>query len=171
MSPLELWYALTSWGPFLLLVVAAFGFMLYMLAASLRQPGGSPLCDRYPPVEPAEGTKRTLERVVFGTGPRMTWVKVGADHAHLHVAFAYTLGNARFSVPLEEITAVPDRFPLMILAPDVIRLTFERDPGRPMLVGRLLFDRLSAASGGRLKVAGGGRAAPPPFPAGRQGGR
>jgi hypothetical protein len=66
---------------------------------------------------------------------------------------------------------VPDRFPLMILAPDVIRLTFERDPGRPMLVGRLLFDRLLAASGGRLKVADGGGAAPPPFPAGRQGGR
>src|SRR5688572_19930539 len=110
MSPLDLWYALTGWGAFLVLFVAAFGFMLYMLVASLRQPGGSTLCDRYPPVEPAEGTKRTLERVVFGAGPRMTWVKVGADQAHLHVAFAYTLGSARFSVPLEEITAVPDRF-------------------------------------------------------------
>lgn len=165
MSLVDWWNAIFASGPFVVALVAVVGFWLYMLVGSLRQPGGGPLCDVYPAVPPAAGTKRTLERVVFGAGPRMTWVKVGADPAYLHVGFVYALGDrAKFSVPLEEITAVPDRFPLMVLSPDVIRLTFARDPGRPMLVWRLLFDRLSAASQGRLKVAGGGRPAPPPPP-------
>jgi hypothetical protein len=58
-------------------------------------------------------------------------------------------------VPLSAITADPDRFPLMILRPDVVRLTFARDLDWPMLVWYPLFDRLSAASQGGLKLADG----------------
>jgi hypothetical protein len=83
----------------------------------------------------------------------MTRVKIGADSGYLHVKLVYpSRPRGGFSVPLGEITAEPDRFPLMILAPDVVRLSFASDPGRPMLVWYPLFERLSAATQGRLKL-------------------
>jgi hypothetical protein len=83
----------------------------------------------------------------------MTWVKIGADHQYLHVKLAYSLrSRSDFSVPLSEITAEPDRFPLMVLAPDVVRLDFAGDRSRPMLVWYPLFKRLSAATEGNLKL-------------------
>lgn len=154
MSVLEWWSILNAYGPFLLFVAAGLGLALYVFAGSLRQVGGGSLQGVYPPVEPAPGTRRTMERIVFGKGPRMTWVKVGVDHAHLHVAIVGSLRTrGRFSVPLGEVTAEPDRFPLLIPTPGV-RLTFARDPGRPMLVRPPVFARLSAASQGRLALAG-----------------
>ena len=85
----------------------------------------------------------------------MTRVKIGADHRYLHVNVVYSLRfRGDFSVPLSEITAEPDRFPLMILAPDVVRLDLAGDRSRPILVWYPLFERLSAATGGRLELAG-----------------
>jgi hypothetical protein len=86
----------------------------------------------------------------------MTWVRIGADAAHLHVTVAHSLRlHGGFSVPWSAITAEPDRFPIMILMPDVVRLTFAHDPDRPMLVWYPLFQQLSAASQGRLMLADG----------------
>lgn len=159
MSVPEWWSILNAYGPFLLFVAAGLGLALYVFVGSLRQVGGGSLREVYPPVEPAPGTRRTMERVVFGKGPRMTWVKVGVDHAHLHVAIVGSLRTrGGFSVPLGDVTAEPDRFPLMILAPGVVRLTFARDPGRPMLVRPPVFAGLAAASQGRLKLAGAAKA-------------
>ena len=143
-------------GPFLVFALVAAGFVLYAVVGNLRQPGAGPLHDAYRWVEPAPGTRLTLERVVFGRGPRMTFVKIGADHRYLHVKLVYSPRfRGGFSVPLNEITADADRFPLMVLAPDVVRLSFARDPARPMLVWFPLFDRLNAAAQGRLELAGG----------------
>jgi hypothetical protein len=154
MEVLQWLSALIAWGPFVLIPLAIVGFTVYQMVGMLRQPSAGPLHDRYPPARSAPGTKLTMERVVFGRGPRMTWVKIGADHAYLHVKLVYSLRlRGGFSVPLSAVTAEPDRFPLMILKPDVVRLTFARDPDRPMLVWYPLFDRLSAASQGRLKLA------------------
>ena len=151
MGFLEWWNFLVVYGPFLAFVTVVVGFMVWGFAARLRQPGAGPLHDIYSWVEPAPGTKLMMKRVVFGRGPQMTWVKIGADHKYLHVRILYSARfRGGFSVPLSDITAQPDRFPLMILAPDVVRLTFARDPSRPMLVPKLLFERL----GGRLSVIG-----------------
>ncbi len=154
MGFLEWWNFLVVYGPFLAFVLVVFGFMLYNIAGMLRQPGAGPLHEIYRRVEPAPGTRLTLERVVFGRGPRMTWVKIGADPCYLHVKLFHTLRfRDGFSVPLSEITAEPDRFPLMILAPDVVRLDLAGDRSRPMLVWYPLFERLSAATKGSLKLA------------------
>ena len=128
------------------LAPAGLAFMALVLIVSMRGKREDGLAALYPRVDPAAGTSRTRTRVVFGKGPAMTWVKLGVDHRHLHVSVLGALGaGAAFSVPLEEVTAEPDRFPMMILAPDVIRLTFARDRTRPMLVWPHVFARLSAA--------------------------
>lgn len=131
--------------------------MLLVLLMSMRRKGGGRLEELYPAVEPAAGTKRTRERVVFGTGPSMTRVKVGVDHTYLHVTVVGSLrSGAAFSVPLADVAAEPARFPAMILAPDVIRLTFARDRSLPMLVWPRVFEKLSTASQERLRLAAAG---------------
>jgi hypothetical protein len=81
----------------------------------------------------------------------MTWVKLGVDHAWLHVAVVGSLRRqAEFSVPLEEVTAEPGRFPLMILDPEVVRLAFARDRTLSMMVWPSEYRPLAAASSGRL---------------------
>ena len=153
MGFLEWWNFLVVYGPFVVFALAAVGFVLYGLVGRLRQPVAGPLHQVYTRVEPTPGTRLTLERVVFGRGPRMTWVKIGADQRYLHVKLVYsTRFRDGFSVPLNEITAEPDRFPLMVLAPDVVRLSLAGDRSRPMLVSYLLFERLSAATQGGLKL-------------------
>jgi hypothetical protein len=157
MSIVELYWTVMAYGPVLLIAIAVVAIMLYMLVGSLRQARGTILEDAYPPVESAARTRRTRARAVFGQGPRMTWVKVGADDTYLHVrVFGSMISRGSFSVPLSEVTAEAARFSVMILAPDVIRLTFARSPSLPMLVWPHVFAKLSAASGGRLQVPAGG---------------
>ena len=83
----------------------------------------------------------------------MHWAKMAVDHAHLHIVVIGSLRRqAEFSVPLQEVTAEPGRFPLMILDPEVVRLTFARDRTQSMMVWPSEYRQLAAASGGPLPV-------------------
>jgi hypothetical protein len=133
-------------------------FVLPQLILLYRTTRGSPLAERYPAVEPAAGAMRIRERVVFGRRFVMNWVRIEVDHAYLHVKMYYSPGaKGRFSVPLEDVTSQPDRYPWMIFDPDVVRLSFRRDPTHYMLVWSSAFRKIAAASGGRL-------ASSPPLP-------
>ena len=139
---------LREWGPY------ALPFILLLVLMRLRRKSAGRLEQLYPAVPPAPGTRMRRVRVVFGRGPSLTWVKLGVDHAWLHVSLFGTLRRqAAFSVPLEDVTAAADRFAPMILFPDVIRLSFVRDPDWPMLVWPHVFAAMAAASRGRLRVA------------------
>jgi hypothetical protein len=135
------------------IVPFAIAFVLLALLVTRRRTSGQRLHQLYPAVPAAPGSRLMYERVVFGNGPSMTWVRLTADHAYLHVSVAGLFNSTpAFSVPLADVSAAPNRFPLMILAPDVIKLSFARDPGLPILVWPHVFDRLTEASGGRLRL-------------------
>ena len=139
---------LREWGPY------ALPFILLLVLVRLRRKSAGRLAQLSPAVAPAPGTRMRRVRVDFGRGPSLTWVKLGVDHAWLHVSLFGTLRRqAAFSVPLEDVTAAADRFAPMILFPDVIRLSFVRDPDWPMLVWPHVFAAMAGASRGRLRVA------------------
>ena len=126
------------------------GLAFLLVGSSVRWKTGRRLAELYPAVRPASGTKWLNGRVVFGSGPRMHWVKMAVDHAHLHIAVIGSLRRqAELSVPLQEVTAEPGSF-LMILDPEVVRLTFARDRTQSMMVWPSEYRQLAAASGGRL---------------------
>ena len=147
--------------PFVAMLPVFIPFLLVVLYLRVRA-GDSParLAELYPAVDPARGTRRTRERAVFGRGYfSMCWVKIGADHAHLHVEILNSLrGTGSFSVPLAEVTAMPDRYGWMILAPDVVRLRLARAPEVVLLVWAKTFYRLTEASTERLRLSADGTA-------------
>jgi hypothetical protein len=63
-------------------------------------------------------------------------------------------GIGSFSVPLEEITAVRDRYPWMILTPDTIRLCLARDPEEVLMIFPRAFRQIAESSGGRVRLEG-----------------
>lgn len=135
--------------PFAIVMVV---FTLVLRFARKRAP--SQLAELYPRREPAPGTRLRIDRAIFGRGYfSMAWVKIGADHDHLHVS---TIGSYQglgsFSVPLEDVTATPDRYGWMILAPQVVRLSFGRAPEAVMMVWPRDWAKLAQASGGRLRL-------------------
>lgn len=139
------------------------GLAMVSVSLFLRTRKGTPnrLAERYPAVEPAQGTSLRRELAMFGYGYfGMARVKLGADAERLHLRVTSShQGIGSFSVPLDEITAAPDRYPWMILAPDTIRLRFAREPEAIVMVPRRAFRRLAESSGGRLRVEGMARPA------------
>jgi hypothetical protein len=134
-------------------VLPAFALLLRALLMGPGPRSAQRLRELYPAAPAAPGARWTYRRVVFGNGPRMTWVRLTADHAYLHVSVVGGLRARRgFSVPLADVSATPARFPLMVLAPDVVRLSFARDPSLPVILWPHVFRRLVEASGGRLRL-------------------
>ncbi len=128
----------------------------------VRSGGPMRLAKLYPPVVPQTGSKPWRDRAVFGRGFfAMAWMRIGVDERHLHVRVSSSWqGTGAFSVPLEDITASPDRYGWMVLAPDTVRLRFARAPQELMMVFRRDFEKLAQASQGRLQL----QPVPPPPP-------
>jgi hypothetical protein len=108
-----------------------------------------------------------MDRAVFGRGYfSMAWVRIGADRERLHVRVMSSFqGGGSFSVPLDEVTATPDRYGWMVVTPETVRLRFARAPEELMMILPGDFTRLVEASGGRLRLeaapAGEARASAP----------
>jgi hypothetical protein len=120
----------------------------------LRKGGPSRLAELYPAVAPAPETRIRTDRAVFGRGYfSMAWVSIGADHERLHVRLLSSFqGRGAFSIPLDDVTATPDRYGWMILRPDTVRLRFARAPEELMMIFPGDFARLTEASAGRLRL-------------------
>jgi hypothetical protein len=140
-------------------LAALLPFVLAMMVLTLvlrfaRNGAPNRLAEVYHAVEPVQGTRLRLERAVFGRWYfSMAWVKIGADRERLHVRVMTShQGAGSFSVPLDQVTATPDRYGWMILAPDTVRLCFLRAPEALMRVFPGDFLKLAEASGGRLRL-------------------
>jgi hypothetical protein len=120
----------------------------------VRKGGPSRLAELYPAVEPAPGTPVRMDRAIFGRGYfSIGWVRIGADCERLHVRVLNSLqGGGSFSAPLDDVSATPDRYGWMILAPNTVWLRFARAPEALMMIFPGDFARLAEASGGRLRL-------------------
>jgi hypothetical protein len=127
----------------------------------VRNGGPGRIATIYPAVSPTPGTRLRRERGLFGRGYfSMARMRVGADQEHLHVRVGTSWqGVGAFSVPLQDITAVPDRYGWMVLSPDTVRLRLTRAPEEVVMLFRRDFEKLAEASGGKLALVTGG--APP----------
>ena len=82
-------------------LLPAFALLLRLLLMGRGPRSARRLRELYPSAPAAPGARWTYKRVVFGNGPRMTWVRLTADHAYVHVSVAGPLSTFRgFSVPL-----------------------------------------------------------------------
>jgi hypothetical protein len=80
-------------------------------------------------------------------------MRIGVDREHLHVRVGTSWqGVGAFSVPLRDITAIPDRYGWMVLSPDTVRLRLARAPEEVVMLFRLDFEKLAEASGGMLQL-------------------
>jgi hypothetical protein len=113
------------------------------------------LAELYPPV-PARTPRRRVFASAMFVGRLFyrcsAWLTV--DHSYLHVS---GFGPARlwvpkFSIVLSDITSTPERFRWGLYNPLTIRLTLARDPSTRFLVWPDEFEKLAAASGGRLRL-------------------
>jgi hypothetical protein len=141
--------------PFAALFPIVLAFMLLtLLLRFARKRGPSRLVELYPAVAPAPGTRIRMDRGVFGRGYfSMAWMRIGADQERLHVHVVSSFqGGGSFSVPLDEVTATPDRYGWMVLTPETVRLRFARAPEELMMIFPGDFARLVEASGGRLRL-------------------
>jgi hypothetical protein len=125
---------LLPFAPWLVAVIAMIALTLSFRFGRKGSPNR--LGERYPAVEPAPGTRLRRERAVFGRGYFSTArVKIGADAQRLHVRVTSSFqGIGSFSMPLDEITAEPDRYPWILLSPDTIRLRFAREPETVLMI-------------------------------------
>jgi hypothetical protein len=118
--------------------------------------GWARIASRYPSIprsEPAHGVWMGMG--VLGSQKARNSVRLWLDATHLHVEPILPLRVFRpsFSIPLTDIRATPERWGLFPVP--VVRLTLQRDPTFRFLVLRRAFDRLAAASGGRLHLNAG----------------
>jgi hypothetical protein len=113
------------------------------------------LAELYPPA-PARTPRRRVFASAMFVGRLFyrcsAWLTV--DHSYLHVS---GFGPARlwvpkFSIVLSDITSTPERFRWGLYSPLTIRLTLARDPSTRFLVWPDEFEKLAAASGGRLRL-------------------
>jgi hypothetical protein len=135
--------------PFALVMIA-----LTVVMRVVRKRGPNRLAELYPAVAPAPETRIRTDRAAFGRGYfSMAWVRIGADRECLHVRLLSSFqGRGAFSIPLDDVTATPDRYGWMVLTPDMVRLRFARAPEELMMIFPADFGRLAEASGGRLRL-------------------
>ncbi len=84
--------------------------------------GGRPGPAAWPGFTRRSSRRRTpmrMDRAIFGRGYfSMAWVRIGADRERLHVRVLNSLqGGGSFSVPLDDVSATPDRYGWMALMP------------------------------------------------------
>jgi hypothetical protein len=137
-------------------VVPALGaVILPIVLILLRRTAIFRLAELYPPVQPRAPRRRVFASALF-VGRQFfrysAWLTV--DDSHLHVS---GFGPARLWVPklsvaLSDITATPERFRWGLYVRSTIRLTLARDRSMKFLVWPDEFERLAAASGGRLRL-------------------
>lgn len=138
-----------AWLPLALLVLVMIAWRLNRGTLWHR------LAELYPSASPRTSGRRLFaSRVVVGTGFYKNTTRLSVDETHLHVS---GLGPSRlwlptFSVPWSDISATYDDYPWGLWNSRVIRLTFARDPGIRFLVWPGEFERLTKASGGRLRL-------------------
>jgi hypothetical protein len=155
---------MSDWGAVvshLLSVISQFWpvIVLFVLVHAVwikRHPTGWPrLAARYP-AAPERGNRRRFFASGLVVGDRYyknsTWLTI--DDAYFHVSGfgPASLWLRRFSIPLAEIVATPDRYRWGPWDTRVIRLTFAREPSAPVMVSPGVFAKLAQASVGRLRL-------------------
>jgi hypothetical protein len=102
---------------------------------------------------PLTGQRTFAWRVVIGRRyyQNMTWLRIDDSYLHVSGPRPFRRWLPTFSAPLSDITVTPDKYRWALFDPDVIRLTFGRDPSVRCLVWPSEFQKLTEASKGRLR--------------------
>ena len=135
---------------------ASFALLLLALTIAMRfvrNGGPGRIAGIYPAVAPTAGTRLRRERGIFGRGYfAMARIRIGVDHEHLHVRAGTSWQRVgAFSVPLRDITVVPDRYGWMVLSPDTVRLRLARAPEEVVMLFRRDFEKLAAMDSASLE--------------------